>query len=235
MRHTNRGNILFLILLAVVLFAALAYAVTQSMRGGGKDAGSERISAGVSELLNNYAQIDTAIQRLMLGNNVKAHEINLFDNNSATIGQYDNVNCTENRCRVYHPDGGGVTGRVSPAMLRKPGAMGQARIYDVIVPGAGTALPDLVMTFHGIKPEACKLVNQSFLNIDDALYNAPGAGTLLYYTSPYPSGPFSSSATMNVPQSAGIAGTFCTCIGADMATCDANALYPAINHVLIAR
>jgi len=78
MRRT-RGNILFLILLAVVLFAALSYAVTSSMRGGGRDASSENLQAGAAAISQYVALLRIEVQRLMLMNDCKVENIDWRD------------------------------------------------------------------------------------------------------------------------------------------------------------
>ena len=64
-RGSERGNALFLILIAVALFAALSYAVTQSGRGGGTvDKETAMITAG--QITQYPAGLRTAITRMII-------------------------------------------------------------------------------------------------------------------------------------------------------------------------
>jgi hypothetical protein len=102
-QHTNeRGNVLFLILIAVALFAALSYAVTQSSRSGGGDAGNETNLISSAQITQYPSSIRTAIIRMMVSSNVAADQLQ-FNPPS------DYTSCSSvSRC-VFHPDGGGAT------------------------------------------------------------------------------------------------------------------------------
>ncbi len=102
MKYTNNssGNVLFLILIAVALFAALSYAVTQSTRSGGGDASQESNSVKAANLLQYTAAIRTAVQRMIMnGVAVTDLEFNAPVNFS---------NCTSPSVCVFHPSGGGA-------------------------------------------------------------------------------------------------------------------------------
>ena len=66
-KNSSRGNVLFLILIAVALFAALSYAVTSSSRGGGSNASSEKGVIGAGEIMDLFASYDAAVMRLKAG------------------------------------------------------------------------------------------------------------------------------------------------------------------------
>lgn len=61
MRRSERGNILFMILIAVALFAALSYAVTSSSRGGSKGIGEERARLLASRIVQYGTSIEQAV------------------------------------------------------------------------------------------------------------------------------------------------------------------------------
>ncbi len=105
-QNHERGNILFLILLAVVLFAALSYAVTSSMRGGGKNGLEEtaKLDSAISD--NCTALIENSIDRLKLGNGCSSDQI------SYELSSGGNANPDaplDKSCHLFHPNGGDVT------------------------------------------------------------------------------------------------------------------------------
>jgi len=103
----EEGNVLFLILIAVALFAALSYAVTQSSRTGGGDTGENALiySAQVTQY---PASVRTSIIRMLVSGNVNASELYFTKPEEFAAGCAANVD----RC-VFHPSGGSAT--FSPA------------------------------------------------------------------------------------------------------------------------
>ena len=63
--NNSNGNALFLILIAVALFAALSYAVTQSGRGGGS-IDRETAELNAAQIVQYMGAMQSAVQKLQL-------------------------------------------------------------------------------------------------------------------------------------------------------------------------
>ena len=115
MEHRNRqsGNVLFLILIAVALFAALSYAVTQSSRSGGGDADRETNLVNSAQISQYPAAVRTALLRMIISDGVDIAdlEFNLpsnFSNCSTPSGGSAGDHC------VFHGEGGNVAYVAAP-------------------------------------------------------------------------------------------------------------------------
>ena len=166
--HSQRGNILFLILLAVVLFAALSYAMTGSQRGGVKDASSETIRSGVASLFQFFDQVDAAVLRMRLTGGFAPENISLqytlkkADGTTQSVSS--NSNCVGNACRVFLPDGGGATARGFENWALAPDGTGTTApgYYNFIVfdfPYAGTSANDIILYVTKLQPAICTELN----------------------------------------------------------------------------
>lgn len=98
MSPLNRGNILFMLLIGVVLFAALSYAVSQSLRGGGKDASQEKAQLDQGVLDSYQAAVRNGAYRLEL-DGCETVDYTPPASQSPT---------GDKSCFVFHPDGAGV-------------------------------------------------------------------------------------------------------------------------------
>ncbi len=109
------GNALFLILIAVALFAALSYAVTQSGRGGG-NIDREQTALEAAQLIQYITQVQTAVDKMMLLNGctdttlsvlIDSDEDGVRETNGNDAG-YNSSSPSDESCDVFAPNGGGV-------------------------------------------------------------------------------------------------------------------------------
>ena len=91
---------LFLILIAVALFAALSYAVTQSSRSGSGDANSEKSLVSGAEVTQYPAGVRTAIVRMVISNNISVDQL-YFDDPSTFTAEFPNGAGTPSRPDHY--------------------------------------------------------------------------------------------------------------------------------------
>lgn len=97
------GNVLFLILIAVALFAALSYAVTQSSRSSGSGAQDSTSLIQSSQITQYPSSVKTSVLRMQVSNGIRAEEL-AFNPPSDFSSLSSNPTYA-----VFHPDGGGAT------------------------------------------------------------------------------------------------------------------------------
>lgn len=158
-RSAERGNVLFLILIAVVLFAALSYAVTQSSRTGGGDAGKETNLISSAEISQYPAAVKTAIVRMIIDGTT--YEELKFNPPSA----FGALSTTTDG--VFHPDGGAAAYTQASAGImtnNSPGTWYFNPNFEVKNIGTSTtSSPDgneFIAFLPGIKQAICKKVNE---------------------------------------------------------------------------
>lgn len=96
---------MFLILIAVVLFAALSFAITMSSRSGG-NVNEDNVRIAASQIIQSGIDIDTAVLRLRVSQAVADTDIS-FEN--PMLDDYDNPGCILDRCKVFTPTGGQIS------------------------------------------------------------------------------------------------------------------------------
>ncbi len=135
----TKGNALFLILIAVALFAALSYAITQSGRGGG-NIDREQAAITAANITQYGSSLERGLQRMQIVNGCSDTQISFWhDSNGdgtedASDNYYNSSSPTNHSCHLFDANGGGVT-------LRPASDFGADHFifpYDVCVSGAGT-------------------------------------------------------------------------------------------------
>lgn len=145
MKKQQSGNVLFLILIAVALFAALSYAVTKSTSGGG-NATKEKLNLEVSEFLQQAAYYKIEFMRRELNGQSLVTGVNPGEMFAAGTGAN------------YHTIPKSVT---SPLVPITYSWIFQKISLQLDTVDLGTSEQDYVIGAY-ISEEACKNINQQF-------------------------------------------------------------------------
>lgn len=178
----SSGNVLFLILIAIVLFAALIFAVTQASRGGGQSATTEKISTTAASIISFAGTIGAATTRVIISNGCAPYQIgysNLVYQRSNGTGPYHidsdfPLSPVDGRCGIFKVNGGGAIpvvftdAAITNQVFGDIKAGGSLLSYGS-VPNVGSAAPELILVIPHIRTEVCEAV-QKRLYDTTALY-----------------------------------------------------------------
>ncbi len=117
------GNALFLILIAVALFAALSYAVTQSGRGGGS-IDREQASLRAAQVVQYMGLVKNSVDKLGLVGGCDTSQLSFANDSDGDGNFYDTDDDYHNStapndfsCHVFQTNGGGVTAAVPDSSI----------------------------------------------------------------------------------------------------------------------
>lgn len=161
-RVSESGNVLFLILIAVALFAALSYAVTQSTRGGG-NADDETSLISSASLTQYPASLKTSLLRMQISNGVTDEQLE-FNNPASAVTCVTTGNC------VFDADGGGASYQQAPSSVMANSSLGswtfnaENEVMNIGTSGSGDAVTagtaDVTAFLDGIRAGICLKINQ---------------------------------------------------------------------------
>lgn len=158
-RSHESGNVLFLILIAVALFAALSYAVTQSTRSGGGSTEREQALLGSSAMTQYPTGLRTSVIRMILSG-IGVETIKFNPPSDFGVIETDEL--------VFHPEGGGAVYQLSAADVMAGSSQGtwiynaNYEVPQVGIDGSGGN--DVIAFLPGVSSAVCKRVNEE-LNI----------------------------------------------------------------------
>jgi hypothetical protein len=157
------GNVLFIILIGVALFAALMYAMTHSSTGG-TTISKEQAEGAVSEAVDYAITIQTTLQKMQSLTECTDAMLDF-----GALANYGGANASapsDKSCHLFDPAGGGLKVLTPPAGIMlgsgfKAGYVINSGMSFVGVSGSDQAT-DLYLTLYNVTKGFCDAVNRRF-------------------------------------------------------------------------
>lgn len=181
-RNDNEnGNVIVIILIAIILFGAITFVFTQNNRGAASMMSSAQADAYATEIIAYGNEVKQTVKRLLL-RGCQDTEIS-FENN--TESGY--TNGTDTNCQIFHINGGGRQWENPPTGSNDGSPyifMGNTRIDDI----GNTTASELALFLPNVTTQVCAAINDRLeLSIAPNPANGLGSQTNVKFTGAYAS------------------------------------------------
>jgi hypothetical protein len=160
--NTQSGVAILYILIAIALFATLAYTFSNSMQGGAQNLTEEEAKVYAQDILSYASRVERGVQRV-LQRGCSESDVSFYLSTNSALSDYEHSTEVDDSCKVFHDDGGAISWQV-PSLDVNDGSVwvftGHNRIAAV---GTDTATlftgNDLVLVLPYLNAEVCRQVN----------------------------------------------------------------------------
>lgn len=152
---SQSGNALFIILIAVALFGALSFAVSNMMRSGSESGlTDEKVGLYAGEIMDYGRKMKQAVQAVRINYGCEDTDIS-FNNNIVSGYNFS----TDDDCEIFN---GANSGMVWMSPGRQYNDTTEWLITGSnIVDGMGTSSPDLVLMLRELNSDICSKINEN--------------------------------------------------------------------------
>lgn len=159
MKAAESGNVMFYILIAVALLAALSYAVAMGSRASVQNLTTDRQRLLASEIVEYADTVKRAVQQLRL----RGVAFNTLEFDDPALTGYANANCAAGDCMIFDPAGGAIVFKSASAdALTVPSSWAFIANNEIELVGTTTgdaAGADLLMVQPNVIREVCAMIN----------------------------------------------------------------------------
>lgn len=226
--NSESGNVFFIIMIGIVMFAALMFTFSRGVRQGTESMSGREAELSASDIVAYSQKVQRGIERV-ISRGISESDISFAN---ATDTAYINAGCLDNKCLIFNPAGGAVAWKDPPSGTNNGDLyfFGPNRVgtVDGITKDIGTSARDLVIMLR-VNPNICDSINAITSKL--STWKSSGAvNSTIRFTGDYTVAPATAISRNNDPIQP-TAGCFCTGVGTDCLSTDPHYFF----NVLLAR
>lgn len=159
--RSDRGSALFYILLGVVLFAALAYALTSMSRGTGDYGAGEQAKLQAQAVVDYAQKAKITVQDMRLSG-IAADQLSFLKNGDA------GYTTAPHTTKVFHPSGGGLPEQNLRGAVIDGSLTPDVGVYmdRMAIEDVGSTDDDVVFSVRGVRADVCARINLDLTGLD---------------------------------------------------------------------